>query len=400
MSRVRVSYRYIIAVLLAILLSVLPACAYSVAMYGTNTGLNPDFHKDSVTVITAIPGSTGSDLDTNIDMFIRPSVDVIALGGADTFTPSTAAKIDSAVAGGKILVIAYPCNHLFDASLPATNGGTAPAGQYFEVADPANTSSKTLFSGLPKRFSLQGIAPEKEQAVAKSGAVTILSDDYGLPVLVAWSYGRGIVIEWTTDPVPSYMTGQQADTIIDRLINRALPAPSSTPVTASPTTVVTITPTLPPENATVTINPTSSIVSPVTSGDVVVYSSPNGASILIDGVYYGVTPANLTGIQQGNHIIRLTQSGFYDYEGTIYVIPGQTAHAFGTLPPLGQASGVPTAVPTAVVPIIVPIVTAAPTPSGGLLDNSNVIVAIIGVFTALIAAGVSVFTHVFKAKKE
>jgi hypothetical protein len=304
------------------------------------------------------------------------------------------------VAGGKILVITYPCNHLFDASLPATNGGTAPAGQYFEVNDPSNISSKNLFSSLPKRFSLQGIAPEKEQAVAKSGAVTILSDDNGLPALVEWTYGRGLVIEWTTIPVPSYMTGEQADTIIDRLITRALPVPSSTPLTTSPTPVVTITPTLPPENGTVTINPTPSIVSPVTSGDVVVYSSPSGASILIDGVYYGVTPANLTGIRQGNHIIRLTQSGYYDYEGTIYVIPGQTAHAFGNLPPLGQAPGAPTAVPTAFIPIIIPVATAAPTPSGGLLDNSNVLVAIIGVFTALIAAGVSVFTHMFKAKKD
>ena len=83
------------------------------------------------------------------------------------------------------------------------------------------------------------------------------------------------------------------------------------------------------------------------------------------------------------------------------IIPGQRASGFGTLPPLNQST------PrsqlrflTEVIPIFVPVVTAAPTTSGGLLDNSNVIVAIIGVFTALIAAGVSVFTHVFKPKKE
>jgi len=399
MLRFRVFSIHIVVVLTAILLLVLPASAYSVALYGTNTGLNPDLHKDSISVITAIPGSAGSDLDTNINQFTQPSVDVMLLGGTDSFTPSTAARIDAAVAGGKILVVAYPCNHLFDASLPATNGGTAPAGQYFEVTDPANSSSKSLFSGLPKRFSLQGIAPEKEQAVAKSGAVTIMSDDYGLPVLVAWNYGKGIVIEWTTDPVPSYMTEQQADTLIDRLISRAIPSSPSANVTTSLPTVVPSS-TILPENTTVAVNPTTAAVPSATSGDVVVYSSPNGASILIDGVYYGQTPGNVTGIQQGNHIIRLTLSGYYDYEGTIYVIPGQTAHAFGTLPPLGQVSGAPTPVPTAVVPIIVPVATTEQTEAKGLLENSSVVVAIIGVLTASIAAAASIFTHVSKPKKE
>jgi hypothetical protein len=399
MSRVRVSYNYVIAVLLAILLLVLPACAYSVALYGTNTGLNPDFHKDSVTVIRSIPGSSGADLDSNIDQFVQPSVDVMVLGGADSFTPSTAAKIDAAVAGGKILVIAYPCNRLFDASLPATNGGTTAGGRFLEINDPTTIQSKEIFAGLTLPFSLHGPQPDKEQAVAKAGAVTVLNDDSGLPVLLYWTYGKGMVIEWTTTPVPSYMTGQDADTIIDRLITRLLPVSSFTPVPTSATMVETIPPTQTPVNSMVTTSQTTSVVSPV-AGDVVVYSSPNGASILIDGIYYGVTPANLTSIQQGNHIIRLALSGYYDYEGTIYVVQGQTSHAFGTLPPLSQYSSSPTAVPTAIVPIIVPVVTAIPTQAPGLLENSNVVVAIIGILTAIIAAGVSVFTHVSKIKKE
>jgi hypothetical protein len=399
MSRVRVSYNYVIAVLLAILLLVLPACAYTVALYGTNTGLNPDFHKDSVTVIRSIPGSSGADLDSNIDQFVQPSVDVMLLGGADSFTPSTAAKIDAAVAGGKILVIAYPCNRLFDASLPATNGGTTAGGRFLEINDPTTIQSKEIFAGLTSPFSLHGSQPDKEQAVAKAGAVTVLNDDSGLPVLLYWTYGKGTVIEWTTTPVPSYMTGQDADTIIDRLITRLLPVSSLTPVPTSATPVETIPPTQTPVNSLVTTSQTTSVISPV-AGDVVVYSSPSGASILIDGVYYGVTPANLTSIQQGNHIIRLALSGYYDYEGTIYVVPGQTSHAFGTLPPLNQYSSSPTVVPTAIVPIIVPVVTAIPTQAPGLLENSNVVVAIIGILTAIIAAGVSVFTHVSKLKKE
>jgi hypothetical protein len=52
------------------------------------------------------------------------------------------------------------------------------------------------------------------------------------------------------------------------------------------------------------------------------------------------------------------------------------------------------------VSIIVPVVTAEPTPAKGLLDNTSVIVAIIGVFTATIAAGATIFSHIMKAKKE
>jgi hypothetical protein len=131
------------------------------------------------------------------------------------------------------------------------------------------------------------------------------------------------------------------------------------------------------------------------TGSVTVYSSPLGSSILIDGKYYGTTPANLTGIQQGNHIIRLSQSGYYDYEGTIYVISGQTTNAFGNLPPLNPVSAAPTPVS-----IIIPVVTAEPTQPKGLLENSSVVVGIIGVFTALIAATAAIFPHVFKGKKE
>jgi hypothetical protein len=383
-----------ITVFLVILIIVLPASAYNVSIYGTNSGFNPDAHKESVVVVRSIPGSAGTELDNNINQFIQPSIDVIILGGDDTFTPSTAAKIEAAVAEGKILVVTYPVNHRFDVSLPASNGGTAPAGLFLEVSDPAAVASKEIFTGLPTQFSLQGAAPDKEQVIAKTGAVTVLNYDTGMPALLYGKYGKGYVIEWTTIPVPSYMSGGAADTILDRLITRLLPAPTplpTIPVTSQTTTVMT-----PKAETTVTIpNPVLSGTPVQTTGSVTVYSSPLGASILLDGIYYGTTPGNLTGIQQGNHIIRITQSGYYDYEGTIYVIAGQTSHAFGTLPPLNQASAAPTPVS-----IIVPVVTAEPTQAKGLLENSSIVVAIIGVLTATIAAGATIFSHIAKTKKE
>ena len=398
-----------VAIILVVLVTVLPVSAYTVAMYGTNAGFNPDLHQDTVTVARQIPGSSGADLDSAVSQFTKPSVDVIILGGDDTFSPSTAAKIEAAVAEGKILVVAYPSNRPFDAILPGSNGGSGPAGTVLNAAESDSVLSKEVFKDMPARYPLLTAgAPDKEQAIARSGATVLMDDDSGMPILLFWKYGKGMVVEWTTTPIPSYMTETQADAIIHRLIMREMPVQHETTPTTAVTTVptsnqtVTATATtVPPITTTTlvtTVIPTTATGTSETSGDVSVYSSPLSASILIDGKYYGVTPANLTGVPQGSHIIRLALSGYYDYEGTIYVVPGQANHAFGTLQPLNQA----TSAPTAATPIIIPVVTAEPTQTEdkGLLGNSSVIVALIGVITASIAAGATVFTHYAKVKDE
>jgi hypothetical protein len=402
MVHIRRSCSFLITAVLLLLIIAVPVSAYNIAIYGSGAGLDPTLHTDTVTVIRSIPGSAGSDLDAAVTAFTQPSVDVIILGGDNSFSAATASKIEAAVAEGKILVVTYPCNQKFGASLPATNGGTAPAGKYLEVADPSSVSSKAIFAGLPTQFTLQGSAPDKEQASLQSGSVSVLNFDNGMPALIYGKYGRGYVIEWTAVPAPSYMDATAADTILDRLITRLIPVPTPSPSTQTITTLTTTIATISPTNTTAPVSLTPVSVTPsaapsAVSGDVTVYSSPLGASILIDGVYYGTTPANLTGIPQGNHIIRLTQTGFYDYEGTLYVVPGQTSHAFGTLIQLNQVTAAATAVP-----IIIPVVTVAPTdtPAKGLLDNTSVIVAIIGVITASIAAGATIFTHVKPPKKE
>jgi hypothetical protein len=399
MVHIRKSCSILIAVMVLLLIAV-PVSAYSVAMYGSGAGLDPSLHSDTVNVIRSIPGSAGSGLDNAVDNFTQPSVDVIVLGGDGSFSPSTAAKIETAVAGGKVLVVAFPNNQLLDASLPATNGGTTPGGRYLEVANPAAKVTKDIFRNMPDRFSVQGIPPDKEQAAERSGATIFLAYDNGMPALLSKQYGKGTVIEWTTTPVPAYMTSEQADTIVDRMITQVLPAQTVVPTTVPttlPTTTVLQTTGIPTANLTQPLITPQPSVPSATSGDFVVYSSPLGASVLIDGIYYGVTPANLTSIPQGNHILRLALSGYYDYEGTIYIVPGQTAHAFGTLPPLNQAAPAATAVP-----IIIPVAAPEPTTTAakGLLENSSVVVAIIGVITASVAAGATIFTHVAKVKKE
>jgi hypothetical protein len=248
---------------------------------------------------------------------------------------------------------------------------------------------------------LTGSAQDREQVVAGKGAVTLLNYDTGTPALLYAKYGKGYVIEWTTVPTPVYMETDEADTINYRLItsllaeSTAAAVPITTP-TSVPTPVPETTPsvpettttTSPPLNATVTVTPTVSVPSQPLTGNVTVHSSPLGASILIDGVYVGTTPTTVTDITPGNHIIRLTLSGYYDYEGTIYVIAGKTASAFGTLPPLNLNTGTPVATP---IVVTVPV-TAEPTQQAGLMDNS-IIVAVIGVVTAVIGAVATIFTH-------
>ena len=366
-----------ILLLFAALLFVMPSAAINTAIYGDTAGFNPDLHKDTFSIGYSLPGSLGTDLDTNVTKYTDPSVDVIFMGGEDTFSPATASLLEQAVASGKIFVVSNKNYQKFNASLPATSKGSTPDGQYFFVTDPNTTLSKTIFSDLRINFPNTDPLSKRSHTEAKNGAITVMSYDKGDPALLYWKYGNGYVIEWTPVTNSRFLNSTEADLINQRLITsliiERLPKPTIT-----------------------TPSPTQSNL-----GSVSVYSSPLGASVLIDGRYYGTTPANLTDIPPGNHIIRLTLSGYYDYEGTIYVLAGQTTHAFGTLPPLNQYSGAPTPVPTTPVPIIVQVpVTAEPTQKQGAFENPGVIAAIIGVITATIGAIATIFSHISKAKKE
>jgi hypothetical protein len=218
-----------------------------------------------------------------------------------------------------------------------------------------------------------------------------------MPALLYGKYGKGYVVEWTTAPVPSYMDGTTADAVIHRMILGLLPEQTTmqtTVVTSRRTTVI-------PTTTISTVNPTRSPSETATSGEVMIYSSPTGARILIDNVDCGTTPGKVNGIPAGSHILRLTMSGYYDYEGSIYVVAGETTQGYGTLQPKNQVtSAASTPIPTVIVPVIIPVVTPSPTQDAGLLGNSSILVAIIGIITAIIASAATIFTHVNPPKKE
>jgi hypothetical protein len=377
MVRLNTTKKTCILILFIALLFVMPSSALNAAVYGDSSGFNPDLHRENFTVVYSLSGSSGTDLDTNITKYTDPSVDVIFMGGDDSFSTATASLIEQAVASGKILVVSNKNYQKFNASLPATSNGSVPDGQHLVISDPNTTLSKTIFNGLRTIFPNTDPFSSRFSITAKEGSVTLLSYDMGDPALLYHQYGEGYVIEWAPVSNSRFLNSTEADLVnyrlITSLVNEKVPKPAVT--TASPTQSDT--------------------------GSVSVYSSPLGASVLIDGRYYGTTPANLTDIPSGNHIIRLSLSGYYDYEGTIYVIPGQTTYAYGTLPPLGQFSTTPTPVQTTATPIVVQVpVTAEPTKSQAPLENPGVIAAIIGVITATIGAVATIFSHIYKAKKE
>jgi hypothetical protein len=131
-----------------------------------------------------------------------------------------------------------------------------------------------------------------------------------------------------------------------------------------------------------------------------VYSSPSGAAILIDGDYQGTTPANITRMTPGYHVLTLTLSGYYDYSSKVYIPEGKETTLFGTLNPVGLPPVQVTtpSITTSPSPAITAII--SPTPENGVLENPGILVAIIGVITATIGAIATIFSHIFKVKKE
>jgi hypothetical protein len=208
------------------------------------------------------------------------------------------------------------------------------------------------------------------------------------------------ILPQTTIVTPE-VTGTAAETP-PVTVQTATTSPQTTGETAQLTAIPTETTVAAsrPATAVATASPALSMTETGTTGNVMVYSSPTGASILIDGTYTGTTPGTVNGIPAGNHILRLTLSGYYDYEGSIYIVPGQTTQGYGTLQPVLQTTSAgPTPVQTVIVPVIVPG-TPAGSEETGVLENSSVMVAIIGAISVLIAAGVKVYNHVRPPKKE
>jgi hypothetical protein len=369
-----------------IVVMVMPVAAINIAIYGDTAGFNPDNHRDTVTVVDSLPGSSGLDLDNNIANFTKPTVDVIFMGGDDSFSAATGLSIEQAVSTGKIMVVTNKNYRKFNASLPATNSGTAPVGNYLQVTDPSNPVSQKIFAGLRTRYPNTDPITGRFNTVAKNDSITLLSYDTHDPALVYGKYGNGYVIEWTMSSTKPFLNATESDSINERLISYL--SSLQNPVPVSSTTIAPST------------TPVTTLTVQTSPGTVMIYSSPSGAAILIDGDYQGTTPANITRMVSGYHVLTLTLSGYYDYSSKVYIPEGKDTTLFGTLNPVGLPPVQVTSPLITTTPEPAITVNVSPTPGSGVLENPGVLVAIIGVITASIGAIATIFSHIFKAKKE
>jgi len=73
------------------------------------------------------------------------------------------------------------------------------------------------------------------------------------------------------------------------------------------------------------------VVAPAT-GSLSVTTTPAGATIFIDGVWRGVSPATVPGLAPGSHTLLLMMNGYNDLTATVTITAGQTATYTTDLP--------------------------------------------------------------------
>ena len=86
----------------------------------------------------------------------------------------------------------------------------------------------------------------------------------------------------------------------------------------------------------VTAGATSSVVAVlqpvVTEGTIVASSNPTGAEVSVDGVVKGLTPAQITGVRPGYHIVSFTKNGYTQTSQSVTVAAGEKKTVFVELP--------------------------------------------------------------------
>ena len=61
------------------------------------------------------------------------------------------------------------------------------------------------------------------------------------------------------------------------------------------------------------------------TGNLYVASSPSGANLYVDNILKGTTPRTVTGLTIGNHAVKITKTGYYDYTTTKYIYAGNNS---------------------------------------------------------------------------
>lgn len=75
-----------------------------------------------------------------------------------------------------------------------------------------------------------------------------------------------------------------------------------------------------------------------TVGSLTVATSPAGATIFIDGVQRGISPATIPNLAQGGHTLKVTMDGYVDLMTPVIITAGQTKPYSFDLSPLAAAA--------------------------------------------------------------
>lgn len=93
----------------------------------------------------------------------------------------------------------------------------------------------------------------------------------------------------------------------------------------------------PGETRTITMN---LVPEQAKNGNLYITSSPSGAAIYIDNVYYGMTPATIPDITPGSHVLKLQAQGYTEWQEAVSITAGKTLEKSVSMAP-GPAPTVP-----------------------------------------------------------
>ena len=110
---------------------------------------------------------------------------------------------------------------------------------------------------------------------------------------------------------------------------------------------------------------------PVTTGTILITSTPPGARVNMNGAPYGITPVNASDINNGSYTIDVALSGYQPYQTQVHLAAGQTVPVSATLKPVPTQP--PTTLPTTQPP------TPTPTPTQAGLSPGIVVIGLLAI---------------------
>jgi len=294
----------------------------------------------SVSATLVVQATTGS-----INVKSTPTGASIALDGINKGT--TPATLTGVSTGSHSLVLKKNGYADYTTSVSVTAGQTASVSATL-VAQPTTGSinvkstppgATIVLDGINKGTTpatLTGVSTGSHSLVLKKNGYADYTTSVSVTAGQTASVSATLVVQSTTGSINVMSTPTGATIVLDGISKGTTPATLSGISAGSHslvlkkngyadyTTSVSVT-------AGQTASVSATLVVQSTTGSINVKSTPAGATIVLDGITKGTTPATLSGISAGSHSLVLKKSGYADYSTSVTVIGGQTASVSANL---------------------------------------------------------------------